>query len=142
MKIIAMIELKVTIEDDDKVESLLHELNSRDGVTARVAIKPYNVDVENPSLSAAEPSVPYGTNVNTDFFDDTTHFFDGEKLYLTRRYYEDYIRDMAYNFAHPEELESEPLRVVSDDELAECITLDEFRDELTEMIHKHYHPQA
>ena len=56
-------------------------------------------------------------------------FFDGENLYVTRRYYEDYIRDMAYNFAHPEEL-------------ADCITLDEFRNELTEMIHKHYHPQA
>ncbi|MBQ9587724.1 MAG: hypothetical protein IJR26_07695 [Bacteroidales bacterium] len=76
------------------------------------------------------------------FSNNATHFFDGENLYVTRRYYEDYIRDMAYNFAHPEAQKNEPLRTISDEELSKCITLDEFRDELTEMIHKHYHPEV
>ena len=68
------------------------------------------------------------------------HFFDGEKLYVTRQYYEDYIRDMAYNFAHPEEQKNEPLRTVSNEELANCITLEELDQHLTERIHRFYHP--
>jgi hypothetical protein len=34
------------------------------------------------------------------------------------------------------------LRVASDEELAQCITLDQLHEELTEMIHRHYHPEA
>ena len=49
---------------------------------------------------------------------------------------------MAYNYAHPEEQEKESLRTISNEELKNCITLDELRDELTDMIHKHYHPEA
>lgn len=137
-----MIELKVIVEDDNRAEELLRELNSQKGVSARVFPKAYEIGDENNSSSVSEPTTPQGSSVNADLFNETTHFFDGEKLYVTRRYYEDYIRDMAYNFAHPEELKNEPLRTVSAEELADCITLDEFRNELTEMIHKHYHPQA
>ena len=137
-----MIELKVIVEDDNRAEELLHELNSQKGVSASVSPKAYEIGDENNSSSVSEPTTPQGPSVNADLFNETTHFFDGEKLYVTRRYYEDYIRDMAYNFAHPEELKNEPLRTVSAEELADCITLDEFRNELTEMIHKHYHPQA
>ena len=137
-----MIELKVIVEDDNRAEELLQELNSQKGVSARVFPKSYEIGDENNSSSVSEPTTPQGSSVNADLFNETTHFFDGEKLYVTRRYYEDYIRDMAYNFAHPEELKNEPLRTVSAEELADCITLDEFRNELTEMIHKHYHPQA
>ena len=137
-----MIELKVIVEDDNRAEELLHELNSQKGVSASVSPKAYEIGDENNSSSVSEPTTPQGPSVNADLFNETTHFFDGEKLYVTRRYYEDYIRDMAYNFAHPEEHKNEPLRTVSAEELADCITLDEFRNELTEMIHKHYHPQA
>ena len=137
-----MIELKVIVEDDNRAEELLHELNSQKGVSASVSPKAYEIGDENNSSSVSEPTTPQGPSVNADLFNETTHFFDGENLYVTRRYYEDYIRDMAYNFAHPEELKNEPLRTVSAEELADCITLDEFRNELTEMIHKHYHPQA
>ena len=137
-----MIELKVIVEDDNRAEELLRELNSQEGVSASVSLKAYEIGDENNSSSVSEPTTPQGSSVNADLFNETTHFFDGEKLYVTRRYYEDYIRDMAYNFAHPEELKNEPLRTVSAEELADCITLDEFRNELTEMIHKHYHPQA
>lgn len=137
-----MIELKVIVEDDNRAEELLRELNSQKGVSARVFSKAYEIGDENNSSLVSEPTTPQGSSVNADLFNETTHFFDGEKLYVTRRYYEDYIRDMAYNFAHPEELKNEPLRTVSAEELADCITLDEFRNELTEMIHKHYHPQA
>ncbi len=137
-----MIELKVIVEDDNRAEELLRELNSQKGVSARVFPKVYKIGDENNSSSVSEPTTPQGPSVNADLFNETTHFFDGENLYVTRRYYEDYIRDMAYNFAHPEELKNEPLRTVSAEELADCITLDEFRNELTEMIHKHYHPQA
>ena len=137
-----MIELKVIVEDDNRAEELLHELNSQKGVSASVSPKAYEIGDENNSSSVSEPTTPQGSSVNADLFNETTHFFDGEKLYVTRRYYEDYIRDMAYNFAHPEEHKNEPLRTVSAEELADCITLDEFRNELTEMIHKHYHPQA
>ncbi|MCR5064723.1 MAG: hypothetical protein K6A67_03030 [Bacteroidales bacterium] len=137
-----MIELKVIVEDDNRAEELLHELNSQKGVSARVSPKAYETGDENNSSSVSEPITPQGPSVNADLFNEATHFFDGENLYVTRRYYEDYIRDMAYNFAHPEELKNEPLRTVSAEELADCITLDEFRNELTEMIHKHYHPQA
>ena len=137
-----MIELKVIVEDDNRAEELLQELNSQKGVSASVSPKAYEIGDENNSSSVSEPTTPQGSSVNADLFNETTHFFDGEKLYVTRRYYEDYIRDMAYNFAHPEEHKNEPLRTVSAEELADCITLDEFRNELTEMIHKHYHPQA
>lgn len=137
-----MIELKVIVEDDNRAEELLHELNSQKGVSASVSPKAYEIGDENNSSSVSEPTTPQGPSVNADLFNEATHFFDGEKLYVTRRYYEDYIRDMAYNFAHPEEHKNEPLRTVSAEELADCITLDEFRNELTEMIHKHYHPQA
>ena len=137
-----MIELKVIVEDDNRAEELLHELNSQKGVSASVSPKVYEIGDENNSSSVSEPTTPQGSSVNADLFNETTHFFDGEKLYVTRRYYEDYIRDMAYNFAHPEELKNEPLRTVSAEELADCFTLDEFRNELTEMIHKHYHPQT
>ena len=137
-----MIELNVIVEDDNRAEELLRELNSQKGVSASVSPKAYEIGDENNSSSVSEPTTPQGSSVNADLFNETTHFFDGEKLYVTRRYYEDYIRDMAYNFAHPEELKNEPLRTVSAEELADCITLDEFRNELTEMIHKHYHPQA
>ena len=137
-----MIELKVIVEDDNRAEELLQELNSQKGVSASVFPKVYEIGDENNSSSVSEPTTPQGPSVNADLFNETTHFFDGENLYVTRRYYEDYIRDMAYNFAHPEELKNEPLRTVSAEELADCITLDEFRNELTEMIHKHYHPQA
>ena len=137
-----MIELKVIVEDDNRAEELLQELNSQKGVSASVSSKAYEIGDENNSSSVSEPTTPQGPSVNADLFNETTHFFDGEKLYVTRRYYEDYIRDMAYNFAHPEEHKNEPLRTVSAEELADCITLDEFRNELTEMIHKHYHPQA
>ena len=137
-----MIELKVIVEDDNRAEELLHELNSQKGVSASVSPKAYEIGDENNSSSVSEPTTPQGPSVNADLFNETTHFFDGENLYVTRRYYEDYIRDMAYNFAHPEEHKNEPLRTVSAEELADCITLDEFRNELTEMIHKHYHPQA
>ena len=34
------------------------------------------------------------------------------------------------------------LRVASDEELAQCITLDQLHEELTEMIHRHYHPES
>ena len=34
------------------------------------------MDVEDPSMSAAEPSMPYRTNANVDFFDDTTLYGD------------------------------------------------------------------
>ena len=137
-----MIELKVIVEDDNRAEELLRELNSQKGVSARVFPKVYEIGDEKNSSSVSEPTTPQGPSVNADLFNETTHFFDGENLYVTRRYYEDYIRDMAYNFAHPEEHKNEPLRTVSAEELADCITLDEFRNELTEMIHKHYHPQA
>ena len=137
-----MIELKVIVEDDNRAEELLQELNSQKGVSASVSPKAYEIGDENNSSSVSEPTTPQEPSVNADLFNETTHFFDGENLYVTRRYYEDYIRDMAYNFAHPEELKNEPLRTVSAEELADCITLDEFRNELTEMIHKHYHPQA
>ena len=137
-----MIELKVIVEDDNRAEDLLQELNSQKGVSASVSPKAYEIGDEKNSSSVSEPTTPQGPSVNADLFNETTHFFDGENLYVTRRYYEDYIRDMAYNFAHPEELKNEPLRTVSAEELADCITLDEFRNELTEMIHKHYHPQA
>lgn len=137
-----MIELKVIVEDDNRAEELLQELNSQKGVSASVSPKAYEIGDENNSSSVSEPTTPQGPSVNADLFNEATHFFDGEKLYVTRRYYEDYIRDMAYNFAHPEEHKNEPLRTVSAEELADCITLDEFRNELTEMIHKHYHPQA
>lgn len=137
-----MIELKVIVEDDNRAEELLQELNSQKGVSASVSPKAYEIGDENNSSSVSEPTTPQGSSVNADLFNETTHFFDGEKLYVTRRYYEDYIRDMTYNFANPEELKNEPLRTVSAEELADCITLDEFRNELTEMIHKHYHPQA
>ena len=137
-----MIELKVIVEDDNRAEELLLELNSQKGVSASVSPKAYEIGDEKNSSSVSEPTTPQGPSVNADLFNETTHFFDGENLYVTRRYYEDYIRDMAYNFAHPEELKNEPLRTVSAEELADCITLDEFRNELTEMIHKHYHPQA
>ena len=137
-----MIELKVIVEDDNRAEELLLELNSQKGVSASVSPKAYEIGDENNSSSVSEPTTPQGPSVNADLFNETTHFFDGENLYVTRRYYEDYIRDMAYNFAHPEEHKNEPLRTVSAEELADCITLDEFRNELTEMIHKHYHPQA
>ena len=137
-----MIELKVIVEDDNRAEELLQELNSQKGVSASVSPKAYEIGDENNSSSVSEPTTPQGSSVNADLFNETTHFFDGEKLYVTRRYYEDYIRDMAYNFAHPEEHKNELLRTVSAEELADCITLDEFRNELTEMIHKHYHPQA
>lgn len=137
-----MIELKVIVEDDNRAEELLQELNSQKGVSASVSPKAYEIGDENNSSSVSVPTTPQGPSVNADLFNEATHFFDGEKLYVTRRYYEDYIRDMAYNFAHPEELKNEPLRTVSAEELADCITLDEFRNELTEMIHKHYHPQT
>ena len=137
-----MIELKVIVEDDNRAEELLQELNSQKGVSASVSPKAYEIGDEKNSSSVSEPTTPQGPSVNADLFNETTHFFDGENLYVTRRYYEDYIRDMAYNFAHPEEHKNEPLRTVSAEELADCITLDEFRNELTEMIHKHYHPQA
>ena len=137
-----MIELKVIVEDDNRAEELLRELNSQKGVSARVFPKVYEIGDENNSSSVSEPTTPQEPSVNAALFNEATHFFDGENLYVTRRYYEDYIRDMAYNFAHPEELKNEPLRTVSAEELADCITLDEFRNELTEMIHKHYHPQA
>jgi hypothetical protein len=137
-----MIELKVIVEDDNRAEELLLELNSQKGVSASVSPKAYEIGDEKNSSSVSEPTTPQGPSVNADLFNETTHFFDGENLYVTRRYYEDYIRDMAYNFAHPEEHKNEPLRTVSAEELADCITLDEFRNELTEMIHKHYHPQA
>lgn len=137
-----MIELKVIVEDDNRAEELLQELNSQKGVSARVSPKAYEIGDEKNSSSVSEPTTPQEPSVNADLFNETTHFFDGENLYVTRRYYEDYIRDMAYNFAHPEELKNELLRTVSAEELADCITLDEFRNELTEMIHKHYHPQA
>ena len=137
-----MIELKVIVEDDNRAEELLLELNSQKGVSASVSPNAYEIGDEKNSSSVSEPTTPQGPSVNADLFNETTHFFDGENLYVTRRYYEDYIRDMAYNFAHPEELKNEPLRTVSAEELADCITLDEFRNELTEMIHKHYHPQA
>ena len=137
-----MIELKVIVEDDNRAEELLQELNSQKCVSARVSSKAYEIGDENNSSSVSEPTTPQEPSVNADLFNEATHFFDGENLYVTRRYYEDYIRDMAYNFAHPEEHKNEPLRTVSTEELADCITLDEFRNELTEMIHKHYHPQA
>lgn len=137
-----MIELKVIVEDDNRAKELLLELNSQKGVSASVSPKAYEIGDENNSSSVSEPTTPQGPSVNADLFNEATHFFDGEKLYVTRRYYEDYIRDMAYNFAHPEEHKNEPLRTVSAEELADCITLDEFRNELTEMIHKHYHPQT
>ena len=137
-----MIELKVIVEDDNRAEELLQELNSQKGVSASVSPKAYEIGDEKNSSSVSEPTTPQGPSVNADLFNETTHFFDGENLYVTRRYYEDYIRDMAYNFAHPEEHKNEPLRTVSAEELADCITLDDFRNELTEMIHKHYHPQA
>ena len=137
-----MIELKVIVEDDNRAEELLQELNSQKGVSASVFPKVYEICDENNSSSVSEPTTPQEPSVNADLFNEATHFFDGENLYVTRRYYEDYIRDMAYNFAHPEELKNEPLRTVSAEKLADCITLDEFRNELTEMIHKHYHPQA
>lgn len=137
-----MIELKVIVEDDNRAKELLLELNSQKGVSASVSPKAYEIGDEKNSSSVSEPTTPQGPSVNADLFNETTHFFDGENLYVTRRYYEDYIRDMAYNFAHPEEHKNEPLRTVSAEELADCITLDEFRNELTEMIHKHYHPQA
>lgn len=137
-----MIELKVIVEDDNRAEELLRELNSQKGVSARVFPKVFEIGDENNSSSVSEPTTPQEPSVNADLFNEATHFFDGENLYVTRRYYEDYIRDMAYNFAHPEEHKNEPLRTVSAEELADCITLDEFRNELTEMIHKHYHPQA
>ena len=137
-----MIELEVTVNDEKQAESLMQELNGREGITARVSPKQFRIDDESQSSLAAEPVPPYGASTNMDFSNDATHFYDGENLYVTRRYYEDYIRDMAYHFAHPEEMKNEPLRTVSAEELANCITLDEFRNELTEMIHKHYHPQA
>lgn len=137
-----MIELKVIVEDDNRAKELLLELNSQKGVSASVSPKAYEIGDEKNLSSVSEPTTPQGPSVNADLFNETTHFFDGENLYVTRRYYEDYIRDMAYNFAHPEEHKNEPLRTVSAEELADCITLDEFRNELTEMIHKHYHPQA
>lgn len=34
------------------------------------------------------------------------------------------------------------LRVASDEELAQCITLEELDRHLTELIHRHYHPEA
>lgn len=140
-KNIAMIELKVTVEDEKHAEKLLLELNSREGISAKVSTKPYSIDDECQSSMAAEPTSSFGTSANTDFSNDATHFFDGEKLYITRQYYEDYIKDLAFNLAHPEEQKNEPLRTISNEELASCITLEEFREEMTEMIHKHYHPQ-
>lgn len=137
-----MIELKVTVEDDNQVDGLLHELHGRKGVTAKVSPRDYEINDESQSPSASEAAASYGVTVDADFSNNATHFFDGENLYVTRRYYEDYIRDMAYNFAHPEAQKNEPLRTISDEELSKCITLDEFRDELTEMIHKHYHPEV
>lgn len=137
-----MIELKVTVKDEKQAESLLRELNGREGITAKVSPQPYDIDDDIQSSLAAESASPYCASANVDFSNDATHFFDGEKLYVTRRYYEDYIRDMAYNFAHPEEQEKESLRTISNEELKNCITLDELRDELTDMIHKHYHPEA
>ena len=108
-----MIELKVTVEDEKQAENLLQELNGREGITAKVFPKPYGIDEESQSPLATEPASPYGVSANVDFSNQATHFFDGEKLYITRQYYEDYIRDMAYNFAHPEEQKNEPLRTVS-----------------------------
>lgn len=137
-----MIELKVTVEDDNQVDGLLHELHGRKGVTAKVSPRDYEINDESQSPSASEAVASYGVTVDADFSNNATHFFDGENLYVTRRYYEDYIRDMAYNFAHPEAQKNEPLRTISDEELSKCLTLDEFRDELTEMIHKHYHPEV
>ena len=96
-----MIELKVIVEDDNRAEELLQELNSQKGVSASVSPKAYEIGDENNSSSVSEPTTPQGSSVNADLFNETTHFFDGENLYVTRRYYEDYIRDMAYNFAHP-----------------------------------------
>lgn len=135
-----MIELKVTVKDEKQAESLLQELNGREGITAKVFPKPYGIDEESQSPLAAEPASPYGVSANVDFPNQATHFFDGEKLYVTRQYYEDYIRDMAYNFAHPEEQKNEPLRTVSNEELANCITLEELDQHLTERIHRFYHP--
>lgn len=135
-----MIELKVTVEDEKQAEKLLLELNSREGISAKVSTKPYSIDDECQSSMAAEPTSSFGTSANIDFSNDATHFFDGEKLYITRQYYEDYIRDMAYNFAHPEEQKNEPLRTVSNEELANCITLEELDQHLTERIHRFYHP--
>ena len=135
-----MIELKVTVNDENQAESLLQELNNRPGVTARVYHKPYDTGDECQSQSVSEPASSYGATANVDFSNDATHFFDGEKLYVTRRYYEDYIREMAYNFAHPEKQKSEPLRVVSNEELSNCISLEELDRHLTERIHRHFHP--
>ena len=120
-----MIELKVIVEDDNRAKELLLELNSQKGVSASVSPKAYEIGDEKNSSSVSEPTTPQGPSVNADLFNETTHFFDGENLYVTRRYYEDYIRDMAYNFAHPEEHKNEPLRTVSAEELADCITLDD-----------------
>lgn len=135
-----MIELEVTVKDEKQAESLLQELNGREGITAKVFSKPYGIDEESQSPLAAEPASPYGVSAHVDFPNQATHFFDGEKLYVTRQYYEDYIRDMAYNFAHPEEQKNEPLRTVSNEELANCITLEELDQHLTERIHRFYHP--
>lgn len=135
-----MIELKVTVKDEKQAESLLQELNSRDGITARVSPKPYDIDDESQSPLAAESVAPFDASSNVDLLNNATHFFDGENLYVTRRYYEDYIRDMTYNFAHPEEQNDEPLRVVSNEELANCITLEELDRHLTKRIHRFYHP--
>jgi hypothetical protein len=34
------------------------------------------------------------------------------------------------------------LRIASDEELAQCITLEQLHEELSEMIHRHYHPES
>lgn len=137
-----MIELKVTVKDEKQAGNLLQELNGREGITARVISKPYAIDDESQIPLASEPASSNGAPANVNFSNNVTHFYDGEKLYVSRRYYEEYIRDMAYNFSHPEEQKDEPLRTISNEELENCITLDELHDELTDMIHKHYHPEA
>lgn len=115
----AMIELKVTVEDNNMAADLLSELNCRDGVLAEVVAKPYDIDKESHSMSVSELSAAYGTAGDRNNMDDA----------------------ILYYFTHSEEQKQEPLRVVSHDELSMCIPLEEFRNEMEDMIHKHYHPQ-
>lgn len=112
-----MIELKVTVEDEGKVSELLSELNSRDGVFAQADPKPYEMDDEDHSMSVSETTTAWGS------VGIRKEMNDAALLY----------------FSHPDD--EEPLRVVPHEELSRCITLESFREEMTDMIHKHYHPQ-
>ena len=69
-----MIELNVIVEDDNRAEELLRELNSQKGVSASVSPKAYEIGDENNSSSVSEPTTPQEPSVNADLFNETTHF--------------------------------------------------------------------